>query len=300
MPAIDRLVPRGQPVARMATPVDAWLAREPDDLAPVVLIAGGFLTMPRWYRGLTADLLRGGAADVVVAPVYTQDWVLAAVRGLGPIVTRVGRTLLEASARSAESEASLGAPILLVGHSAGGIVGRLLTSPVPFAGRRTNAAERIGALVTLGTPHVVGEAARWGRHVADAGVRFANREVPGAFFAPTTGYLAVGSRRIVGQRDAEGGRGRLAYQVYQDVAPGAEPAAAEGDGLVPLAAALLPGAHHLVLEHAVHGPGTASEWYGRTASVEAWWPAALATWRAALGARRQRHGRDREPASDPR
>ena len=90
--------------------------------------------------------------------------------------------------------ASRGAPILYVGHSAGGIVGRLLTSPEPFEGRRLGASGRIGALVTLGTPHLVGDEARWGGRVATAGARFANRHVPGACFAPTTGYLAVASQ----------------------------------------------------------------------------------------------------------
>ena len=85
----------------------AWRDVEPDELAPVVLVAGGFLTMPGSYDGLAALLRERGAADVLVAPVYVPDWMLAAARGLGPITTRVGRALLEAGARSAESPASV-------------------------------------------------------------------------------------------------------------------------------------------------------------------------------------------------
>src|SRR5665811_1996589 len=106
-----------------------------------------------------------------------DSWMLAAARGLGPITTRVGRALLEAGIRSAQSPASRGAPVLYVGHSAGGLIGRLLTSPVPFEGRTLNAAARIGALVTLGTPNAAGlaarDAGRWGRRVGEAGTRFA-------------------------------------------------------------------------------------------------------------------------------
>ncbi len=261
---------------------------DPADLAPVVLVAGGFLTTPGWYRPMAAALRARGAADVVVARVYPPDWVLCTVRGLGPVTTRVGRALLEAGELSRANPASRGTPILYVGHSAGGIVGRLLTSPVPFEGRDLNARGRIGALVTLGAPHLVGDEARWGSRVADAGARFANRHVPGAFFAPTTGYLAVASRFIVGHDEAEDGRSRFMRRLYEDVHPAPDQPIVAGDGLVPVASALLPGARHLVLEDAVHGPGVRDPWYGQEAQLDAWWPAAMETWRGALGARRAR------------
>jgi hypothetical protein len=269
-------------------PPAAWLDVEPSDLSPVVLVAGGFLTTPGWYRPMAAALRARGAADVVVARVYPPDWVLSAVRGLGPVTTRVGRALLDAGERSAVSPASRGAPILYVGHSAGGIVGRLLTSPVPFEGRRLNAAGRIGALVTLGTPHLVGDEARWGSRVAEAGARFANRHVPGAYFAPTTAYLAVASRFIVGHDEAEDGRSRFMRRLYEEVHPAPDEPIVAGDGLVPVASALLPGAHHVVLEDAVHGPGVRDPWYGQEEHLDAWWPLAVELWRDALRARRER------------
>jgi hypothetical protein len=226
---------------------------------------------------------------VVVAPVYPPDWVLAAARGLGPITTRVGRALVEAGKRSAADPRSRGAPVLYVGHSAGGIIGRLLTSPEPFEGRRLNAGGRIGALVTLGTPHLVGDEARWGSRIAEAGVRFANRHVPGAFFAPTTAYVAVSSRLVVGQAGSTDGRAQLVHRLYDDVRPSPGDPLVLGDGLVPVAAALLPGARHVVLDDAVHGPGIRAPWYGQDPQLDAWWPLALEAWRDALRARRERH-----------
>ena len=166
-------LPIGRPVQAVASA--AWRDVEPDALAPVVLVAPGFLTMPAWYDDLAASLRRRGAADVVVAPVYAPDWILAAARGLGPITTRVGRALLDACSRSAECPASRGAPVLYVGHSAGGLIGRLLTSPAPFEGRTLNAAGRIGALVTLGTPNATTPiergGGRWGRRSGEAALR---------------------------------------------------------------------------------------------------------------------------------
>ena len=265
--------------------VDGWRGVDPAGLSPVVLVGGGFLTTPRWYRPMAAAMRDRGAGEVVIAPVYPPDWVLCAVRGLGPVTTRVGRALLAASARSAANPASRGAPILFVGHSAGGIVGRLLTSPEPFEGRRLNASGRIGALVTLGTPHLVGDDARWGGRVATAGARFANRHVPGARFAPTTGYLAVASRYVVGGDEADRDRARFVRRLYEEVHPAPDQPIVAGDGLVPVASALLPGARHLVLDDAVHGPGVSAPWYGQEAQLEAWWPVALEVWRDALRAR---------------
>jgi len=267
-----------------------WRDVLPDALQPVVLVAGGFLTMPGWYADLAAGLRERGAADVLIAPVYSPDWVLASVRGLGPITTRVGRALLEAGARSAASPAARGAPVLYIGHSGGGVVGRLLTSPVPFEGRTLHAAGRIGALVTLGTPNAVGLAAhdgtcRWGRRVGEAGTRFAERHVPGATFAPTTGYVSVASSFLVGRLTTGDGRERFVRRLYEDVYPQPDLDTVAGDGLIPVAAALLPGSRQVVLPGATHGPGLRSAWYGDRANVDAWWPVALDAWREALRAR---------------
>jgi len=289
-----RLLPRALPrmvagPARRSVASAAWRNVEPEALAPVVLVAGGFLTMPGWYDALAADLRERGAAAVLVAPVYTPDWILAAARGLGPVTTRIGRALLEAGARSVESPESRGAPVLYVGHSAGGVIGRLLTSPIPFEGRTLHAAGRIGALVTLGTPNAAGLASgdggRWGRRIGEAGTRFAQLHVPGAMFAPTTGYVSVASRFLVGRLGTDDGREQFVRRLYEEVYPQPELDAVEGDGLVPVAAALLPGSRQIVLPDAVHGPGVHAAWYGDRAIVDAWWPAALDAWREALRAR---------------
>ncbi|HSW42562.1 MAG TPA: esterase [Patescibacteria group bacterium] len=270
-----------------------WTEVDPAELAPVVLVVGGALTTPGSYRPMAAALRARGAAEVVIAPVYLPDWILASVRGLGPVTTRVGRALLEAGARSAADPGSRGAPILYVGHSGGGIVGRLLTSPEPFEGRRLGASGRIGALVTLGTPHLVDDDTRWGRPMAAVGIRFVNRHVPGACFAPTTGYLAVASRCVAVHDPARDTRSRYVRRVYEEFQPAPDQPIVAGDGVVPLGSALLPGARHIVLDDALHGPGVHTPWYGHEGRLEAWWPVALEVWRDALQARQERR---RQPA----
>ena len=76
----------------------------PDEVDPTVLLLGGFLTSPPLYIPMRRRLLDRGAAEVVVAPVWLPDWLIAAQRGLGPILTRSGKALLRASELAAGSE----------------------------------------------------------------------------------------------------------------------------------------------------------------------------------------------------
>lgn len=255
-----------------------------ETVAPTVLVIGGFLTAPSLYHGLRGRLLDRGAAAVEIASIWTPDWLLATWRGLGPIVTRASRALLAAAAGAATSPRSRGAPLLVVGHSAGGIVARLLTSPEPFAGRPCRGASRIGAIVTLGTPHVVDHDGPVGRAVLPEAVAFLDRVAPGAAFAPRVGYVAVGARGFVGRRD-DGLRARLAWAAYRAVLPDPGLDVVDGDGIVPLAATRLPGAREVVLDGIAHSPFGSRPWYGSAEAVDVWWPVALEAWRAALRAR---------------
>jgi hypothetical protein len=265
---------------------DVW-RETPDDVEPTVLILGGFLTSPPQYRRMQRRLIERGAADVVVAPIWLPDWLLVTIRGMGPILTRSGRAMLHASAVANASPRSRGAPLLVVGHSAGGIAARLLTSPEPIAGRRLGAAGRIGAIVTLGTPHLVSPTGRAGRRLRDTALDIANRVVPGPAFAPTTGYLTVASGTRRGR--ADGGRNeRIAYGLYRSIHADAltsDDGDIHGDGLVPLASAGLPGVESIVLEGVAHGQARRGPWYGSDEALDAWWPRAVTIWHAALRAR---------------
>lgn len=268
----------------MTTSVAADWRDDVEGVEPTVLVLGGFLTSPPIYRRFVGRLLERGAAHVVVGGVWTPDWVLANWRGLGPILTRSARALLRAGEVAATSRRSRGAPVLVVGHSAGGMSARLLTAREPFAGRRLGGAERMGAIVTLGTPHVVSPERGIGQQVAWHAAAFADRHVPGAAFAPRVGYLTVASRAIVGRPDGDG-EARSAWRLYRSIL--SEPDAAEiaGDGLVPVRSAVLAGAPSLVLDRAVHGQVAGRPWYGAEPEIDRWWPLAVAAWRDALRAR---------------
>jgi hypothetical protein len=266
-------------------PTDDWRQR-PDSVAPTVLVLGGFLTSPPFYDRLRGRLLDLGAGTVVVAPIWLPDWLLAAPRGLGPILTRASRALLRAG--EIADVVSAGAPILVVGHSAGGVVARLLTSPVPFEGRALGGSGRIGAIVSLGTPHIQGTDIRLGIRGRDTGrraIEHLDLHVPGALFAPRVGYVSVAADSVVGRPDRPDG-GVIGFRRYQLILGSAvDPAGEAGDGVVPLAAAVLPGSRAVVLHDVGHGVFGRLPWYGSEGAVERWWPAAVETWRQALRAR---------------
>ncbi len=264
----------------------AWRTH-PSDLKPTVLVLGGFLTAPPMYRPFVERLRERGAAEVVVSSVWTPDWLIAAGRGSAAITARSGRALVAAARVS--DERSDGAPLLVVGHSAGGLIARLLTAAEPFPGRRFGAASRIGAIVTLGTPHALSAGAGVGRRLNDIVADIAEAAVPGAFYSPEIGYLSVGSRAIRGDL-AGSGRERVAYLLYRSVMGRAAVSGTRGDGLVPVGAAMLSGARHIVLDGALHGQGGGGPWYGTDAAMDVWWPQALAAWHEALECRAARRG----------
>ena len=257
-----------------------------EDLAPTVLILGGFLMSPPFYAPMRQRLLARGAAAVVTDGIWTPDWLLAGPRGLGSILRRAEASLDRAVQASTNSAGSRGAPILVVGHSSGGIVARVLTSHVPYAGRLLGRSDAIGAIVTIGAPHHSDATGFLGRTMVARAGRFANRVVPGAFHAPEIGYVTVASRAVAGRLDGPG-RERVAHHVYRTFLPNLVGPRIEGDGVVSLESALLPGTTQVVLDGIVHGQGGGQPWYGTNPALDRWWPVALNAWRAALRARRR-------------
>jgi len=261
--------------SRNARP-SGWLS-DPDAVRPTVLIIGGFLTVPAMYLRLRRRLLDRGAAEVLIADVYTPDWLLAVGRGGGAVATRALRALIRAIDASASSSSSQGAPLLVVGHSAGGMVARLLTTSEPFAGRRLGASDAVGGIVTLGSPHRTGRVGTWAVGWASP---LGNSPIA-SFLVPS---VAVAGRAIPGARSGIG-RSRVAQRFYDGLLPNADGATAEGDGLVPVGAALLEGARHVVIDGVTHGQLSGRPWYGSPQAVDFWWPIAVETWHEALRVR---------------
>jgi hypothetical protein len=249
------------------------------DERPHVLLVPGFLDLPPRYRPMADRLRARGAAEVAVAPVWTPDWLVANVTGFGGLMRRVGRAVVRAHQRAG------GRPLIVIGHSAGGLLARLAMSPEPFRGRRAGVAEAYGALVTLGTPHGVGDAAERSFRAAFEAIRHLDATIPGAWFAPRTAYLTVGSRCIRGGPLGAASVGVGIAGFLYGLLGGAAARTAWGDGVIVEATTHLEGARNVTLEGLIHGPGLPVPWYGSDEGLDGWWDLAVEAWRDALRAR---------------
>src|SRR5439155_6587356 len=113
---------------------------------PAVLIVGGLLTSPWFYRAMRRPLVARGASHVAIAPLFGAHWLASAFIGLGPATSIVARAIEQSS------DDDGGGPILVVGHSGGGILVRLATAQRSFDGALRARPGAVGALVPLGTP----------------------------------------------------------------------------------------------------------------------------------------------------
>jgi hypothetical protein len=243
---------------------------------PSVLIIGGFATIPPNYWAFRRRLSALDVERVDIAPLWTPDWAIAGMLGFGPLLRRTGRQIARTYHLGGRR------PIIVVAHSGGGIAARMAMSPVAYQGRIAAVADAVGCLVTLGTPHGLNSLPTRYHHAGHAASEFLERETPGAYFAPRTGYLSVGS--AFPRAAFEGLVGKMADEVFSMIV-GTDTATVIGDGIVPAAAVHLPGAEQITFDDVRHGM-IGSPWYGDGPIIERWWPVAVKLWREALEARR--------------
>ena len=220
--------------------------------APIVIV-GGATWWPAAYRDLANILRERSGSEVHVAPITPLDWVLGYVRGFGQLVfevaSTVDRALLESEAKQA----------VLVGHSAGGLACRVyIGGDPPYGGRRYSGHRRVSHLITLGTPHNVANSDRL------APITRVNELFPGALHAEAgLRYLCVAGDAV---------SGATSEKIRERYARFVEDGRVDGDGVVPVEAALLPGSENLIVD-GVHHNRRLGRWYGSDGeTVGRWWP----------------------------
>lgn len=223
--------------------------------APIVIV-GGATWWPAAYRSFARTLREISGSEVYVAPITPLDWTLGYFRGFGQLVFEVASTVDRALLESGEKRA------VLVGHSAGGLACRVyIGGDPPYGGRRYSGHRRVSCLITLGTPHNFADEKRLS-HIARV-----NELFPGALHAEAgLHYLSVAGNAVEGSTST---KVRRRYERF------VEDGRVEGDGVVPVEAALLPGSESLVVDGVQHNRRF-GRWYGSDGdTVGRWWPEEL-------------------------
>ena len=224
-------------------------------MAPIVIV-GGATWWPGSYRDFANTLREISGCEVHVVPITPLDWAMGYVRGFGQLVFEVASTVDKALLESEAKKA------VLVGHSAGGLACRVyIGGDPPYGGRRYSGHRRVEHLITLGTPHNVRENKRL------APITRINGLFPGALHGDAgLHYLSVAGDAVDG---ASSEKIRKRYERF------VEDGRVDGDGVVPVEAALLSGSENVVLD-GVHHNRRLGLWYGSDReTVERWWPEEL-------------------------
>jgi hypothetical protein len=153
-------------------------------------------------------------------------------------------------------------------------------SHVEYRGHHAAVGDAVGCLVTLGTPHDLHKLRTRVRHKGHDALEFLERETPGAFRAPRTGYLTVAG--VLAPKTTVGAVRWATGQAFSVII--GQQLWDPGDGIVPAAAAHLEGARNITLQGVSHGT-TGSTWYGSADVMDAWGPTAIDLWKKAMLAR---------------
>ena len=229
-------------------------------LGQPILVLGGFLISPEAYQPMADTLQRLAGQTVRVVPVSKLDWLLTVFPlGWARILDRV------ASVVQALAAASPTGKVTLIGHSSGGIMLRLFLADDPFEQRRYGGRQWADTLVMLGSPHTALKATPLRQLVA--------RQLPGAWFdraeeSHPVRYLSVAGDVGLEDPAITAMARRLAPSAYRNSTGRSDD---RGDGLVPVASALLEGSQTLVLQGVAHGGAFGRRWYGSPEVVPQWW-----------------------------
>jgi pimeloyl-ACP methyl ester carboxylesterase len=260
--------------------------------------------------GLVSVLKKRGFTDVEVVPVQRWEWARVAAGLLQPMawaraeqrptgyaygwfVKRIRDTIDTSRARS-------GRRVLIISHSAGGWLARAAIGGVPGDGAWARMDERVGAFVSLGSPH--SPPPELSTCATRGALAFVNENYPGAFvkgisYTTVAGAAVIGSEsgspQITAPQSAsvdaanalyaqrgEGSYAGVAFTNYKMLSGAGEGVA--GDGIIPVRCAHLEGAEQITLEgvtHSINEPGTTlptDRWYGSEDVVDRWLERAMA------------------------
>jgi len=225
-----------------------------------IIIIGGYNALWTGYLGMARHLEDISGLPAVGVPLGPWDWLrLDRRKDATHMLSKVRETVRWARRRLAADS------FVLVGHSAGGLLGRLYLHRGPAWGETYAGADHVELLITLGSPHCSDKGTGTGWFLADE----ANRLVPGTPYADAVHYLPVVGRAVQAHPYGTHTQ-RRAFRGYQIFSPWRD---GWGDGIIPLSSASLDGAETIVLNGVTHSRKYGRDWYGGSeAIIRRWWP----------------------------
>ena len=225
-----------------------------------IVIVGGHNSVWPAYLKLARDLEDISGLRAVGVPAMIWDWRRAdRRRDATNLLAKLDETVAWARVKLRADR------LVLVGHSAGGLLARLYLCHKPVWGQTYSGLRHVTSLITLGSPHLADRGTDTGWYLADE----ANRMAAGT---PHTGhicYKTVAGRCIKGHREGTLSE-RRAHRYYEFFVGQGD---VWGDGMVPIQAAVLDGAENQTLEGVAHSRKVSRNWYGGSkAIVRRWWP----------------------------
>ncbi len=226
-----------------------------------IIIVGGYNSLWPAYLKLARDLEDLSGLPAIGVPLMPWDWWIARrSEDATNILQKLKETVVWARRRLRADR------FILVGHSAGGVIGRLYLHDAPVWSQVYAGVDHVTAVITLGSPHGSDQGSSFAWFLSAE----ANRLVPGTYYAERVRYLAVAGQYLRGHLDGNYAE-RRAYRAYQFFAGQGD---VWGDGMVPLQTARLDGAETMILEGIAHSAKFGRRWYGGSrAIVRRWWPA---------------------------
>jgi pimeloyl-ACP methyl ester carboxylesterase len=227
-----------------------------------ILIVGGFGASWNIYQPFRQVLETVSNRPVFVTRLEMLDWLSVIVSDdYSNLLKRLHHSVVDTLRRTNAER------LVLLGHSAGGILSRIYMGDQPYGYERLvfNGFQRVATLVTIGTPHT---SPRRGRFGGLNQIAFVQEHYPGAYWRFIR-YVSIISKSIFGVKNGTP-QERNACEGYMMLTG---ECAQWGDGVVPLSCSTLAGAKNVVLSELRHDPRPDERvWYGHNEhTVRSWW-----------------------------